>query len=387
MPGIIKNVTPDMPEESREDVERMILRYIEQPNSIILAVSPANQDIATSDAIEMASRVDPKRERTLCVLTKLDLMDRGTDARDILKNRILPLAKGYIGVVNRSQEDVDTGKDFEASLVSEKRFFENHPAYSHMADRQGSAYLQKRLQLELIEHIRKTLPAIRKELSHKLSCLRKDLKKMDQMMGFNNEGESGVQIFMQSVPVLFKNVRAYMLHNPLDIMIISLCIVSFEQLLTCFTQLCTSFISRHHVDERPSAWSNIPSVAVVTCLPNTRFHEGEIYKGSGVPALGITDMLSHQSRINTYGEKRDAAYNSQNAPNNLGSAHLSRPVSCMQVDSNPCFTQGTDAIARTFSCMSCLRETLLRPSVSKGLIRKTMYKMHVRLFRLLTSER
>ncbi|XP_055936442.1 dynamin-like [Argiope bruennichi] len=197
MPGIIKNVTPDMPKESVEDVERMILKYIEQPNSIILAVSPANQDIATSDAIEMASRVDPKRERTLCVLTKLDLMDRGTDARDILENRVLPLAKGYIGVVNRSQEDIDAGKDFQASLHSEKRFFENHPAYSHMADLHGSVYLQKRLQIELIEHIRKTLPAVRKELSHKLSCMRKDLKKMDQMMGFSNDGVSGAQVFMQ----------------------------------------------------------------------------------------------------------------------------------------------------------------------------------------------
>ncbi|CAL1267493.1 unnamed protein product [Larinioides sclopetarius] len=203
MCGIIKNVTPDMPAESVEDVERMILRYIEQPNSIILAVSPANQDIATSDAIEMASRVDPKRERTICVLTKLDLMDRGTDARDILENKVLPLAKGYVGVVNRNQEDINSGKDLQASLESEKRFFENHPAYSHMADKQGTAYLQKRLQLELLEHIRKTLPAIRKELSHKLSCLRKDLKKMDQMMSFNNEGRSEVQIFMQKLVLQF----------------------------------------------------------------------------------------------------------------------------------------------------------------------------------------
>jgi replication fork clamp-binding protein CrfC len=54
-----------------------------QPNSIILAISPANQDIATSDAIKMAREVDPTGERTWGVLTKLDLMDKGTNALDV----------------------------------------------------------------------------------------------------------------------------------------------------------------------------------------------------------------------------------------------------------------------------------------------------------------
>lgn len=197
MPGYIKNLSPDMPRDSKAEVEKMILKYIEQPHSIILAVSPANQDIATSDAIELAARVDPKHERTLCVLTKLDLMDKGTDARDVLENRTYPLAKGYVGVMNRSQKDIKDGKGFEAALKSERKFFENHPAYRHIADKQGSAYLQKRLHLELIEHIRKTLPTIRMELAQKLSAARKKLKKSEEMMGFKSKGAHGVQIYMQ----------------------------------------------------------------------------------------------------------------------------------------------------------------------------------------------
>ncbi|GIY66189.1 dynamin-2, partial [Caerostris extrusa] len=213
MPGIIKNATPDMTEQSIDDVEMMILRYIEQPNSIILAVSPANQDIATSDGIKMASKVDPNSmfkfsinklqlfsvERTICVLTKLDLMDRGTDARDILENRVLPIAKGYIGVINRSQEDINEGRDIEHSLRYEKRFFENHPAYSDIAYKMGSVYLQRRLHMELVEHIRKTLPTVRKEIAQKLSSLRKDLKIMDNMMGFNNNVQSGAEVFMHKL--------------------------------------------------------------------------------------------------------------------------------------------------------------------------------------------
>ena len=48
--------------------------------------------------------------RTLAVLTKLDLMDRGTDAYDVLCGRIIPVKLGIIGVVNRSQEDIHKKK-------------------------------------------------------------------------------------------------------------------------------------------------------------------------------------------------------------------------------------------------------------------------------------
>ncbi|KAK5933318.1 hypothetical protein CgunFtcFv8_013810 [Champsocephalus gunnari] len=44
---------------------------------------------------------DIKGLRTIGVITKLDLMDEGTDARDILENKLLPLHRGYIGVVNQ----------------------------------------------------------------------------------------------------------------------------------------------------------------------------------------------------------------------------------------------------------------------------------------------
>ena len=58
----------------------MIKEYIDQENTIILAVSPANQDLANSDALKLARTADPDGERTLGVITKLDLMDEGTDA-------------------------------------------------------------------------------------------------------------------------------------------------------------------------------------------------------------------------------------------------------------------------------------------------------------------
>lgn len=61
--------------------------------------------------------------RTIGVITKLDLMDDGTDARDILENKLLPLRRGYIGVVNRSQKDIEGRKDIKAAMAAERKFF------------------------------------------------------------------------------------------------------------------------------------------------------------------------------------------------------------------------------------------------------------------------
>lgn len=51
--------------------------------------------------------------RTLAVITKLDLMDAGTDAMEVLSGRVIPVKLGIIGVVNRSQADINSSKVLE----------------------------------------------------------------------------------------------------------------------------------------------------------------------------------------------------------------------------------------------------------------------------------
>lgn len=82
------------------------MNYITPKTAIIMAVSAANQDLANSDALKLARRVDPFGERTIGVITKIDLMDEGTNALDLLQGKIYPLRHGYMGVVCRSQKDI-----------------------------------------------------------------------------------------------------------------------------------------------------------------------------------------------------------------------------------------------------------------------------------------
>ena len=72
-------------------------------------------------------------------------MDTGTNANDVLTGRTYPLKLGFIGVVNRSQQDINTEKPMTAALESEKEFFVNHPAYRNIAHKQGTKYLAKAL--------------------------------------------------------------------------------------------------------------------------------------------------------------------------------------------------------------------------------------------------
>jgi dynamin 1-like protein len=89
--------------------------------------------------------VDPEGKRTIGVLTKLDLMDAGTNALDILTGRSYPLKLGFIGVVNRSQQDILTNKPMPAALEAENLFFQQHSAYRSIAARCGTQYLNKQL--------------------------------------------------------------------------------------------------------------------------------------------------------------------------------------------------------------------------------------------------
>uniref|UniRef100_A0A8C5D2E5 Interferon-induced GTP-binding protein Mx n=1 Tax=Gouania willdenowi TaxID=441366 RepID=A0A8C5D2E5_GOUWI len=174
LPGITKVSVGDQPADIEYQIRKLIMQYICHENCLILAVTPANTDLTNSDALKLAKDVDPQGLRTIGVITKLDLMDKGTDAKEILENRFLPLRLGYIGVVNRSQKDIDGQKDIRAALQAENNFFLSHPAYKHMAHRMGTPYLQKILNQHLSNHIRDTLPGFRRDLESQLRALNKE---------------------------------------------------------------------------------------------------------------------------------------------------------------------------------------------------------------------
>ncbi|KAI9890372.1 MAG: Dynamin- GTPase protein [Vezdaea aestivalis] len=181
LPGLTKVPIGDQPSDIEKQTRTLISEYIAKPNSIVLAVSPANVDIVNSEALKLARQVDPTGRRTIGVLTKLDLMDHGTNAMDILSGRVYPLKLGFIGVVNRSQQDIQGNKSLTEALQAEANFFKHHPAYRNMANRCGTQFLARSLNTTLMAHIRDRLPDIKARLNTLMGQTQQELASYGDM--------------------------------------------------------------------------------------------------------------------------------------------------------------------------------------------------------------
>ncbi|ANB11327.1 dynamin-related GTPase MGM1 [Sugiyamaella lignohabitans] len=149
LPGYIQVAASDQPGSLKQRINELCEKYIQQPN-VILAISAADVDLANSSALKASRRVDPRGERTIGVITKMDLVDpdRGYD---VLTNKSYPLKMGYVGVITRAPTPV--GGLFRRSsnnittLVSqnEQNFFSQHPEYKDAAITVGTSQLRRKL--------------------------------------------------------------------------------------------------------------------------------------------------------------------------------------------------------------------------------------------------
>lgn len=191
LPGLTKIPVGDQPSDIERQIRNLILEYISNPNSVILSVSPANVDLANSESLKLARSVDPQGRRTIGVLTKLDLMDAGTNAFDILTGRVYPLKLGFIGVVGRSQRDIDSGKSMADALDSESEFFRNNAAYRNIAHKNGTKYLTKTLNQVLMNHIRDKLPDMKARLNTLMGQAQQELNSFGDAAIFGDRNQQG----------------------------------------------------------------------------------------------------------------------------------------------------------------------------------------------------
>lgn len=187
LPGITKLPVGDQPEDIDEQIQRLIMNYVQQTNSIILAVVTANTDPSTSESLKIARQIDPEGARTVAVVTKLDLIDKGTteDTTELLNGHKIPVKLGIIGVVNRSQKDINDNKSMKETLRAEKEFLKVN--YPEISKKHGNKVLAETLQNILLMHIKKTYPVLRKELHDIKVRLENELKVLhtpDQKVSF-----------------------------------------------------------------------------------------------------------------------------------------------------------------------------------------------------------
>uniref|UniRef100_A0A667XRP9 Interferon-induced GTP-binding protein Mx n=1 Tax=Myripristis murdjan TaxID=586833 RepID=A0A667XRP9_9TELE len=181
LPGIARVAVKGQPQDIGEKIKKMIQKFIKKQETISLVVVPSNVDIATTEALKMAQEVDPDGERTLGILTKPDLVDKGTEATVVktVHNELIPLKKGYMIVKCRGQQEILDRVSLSEAMEREKTFFEEHAYFSILHD-EGQATIPKlaeKLTLELVNHIQRSLPQLEEQIEKKLNNTQSRLTK------------------------------------------------------------------------------------------------------------------------------------------------------------------------------------------------------------------
>ncbi|KAI5781430.1 P-loop containing nucleoside triphosphate hydrolase protein [Geopyxis carbonaria] len=174
LPGYIQVIGEGQPPELKSKIAELCEKYIKPPN-VILAISAADVDLANSTALRASRRVDPRGERTIGVVTKMDLVDPAR-GQAVLKDKNYPLRLGYVGVVCKTPANTGYGSFFgkNANIMSaitknEHAYFSAHPEFAGEAGATvGTVNLRQKLMTVLEQtmasSLQSTSDAIHQEL-------------------------------------------------------------------------------------------------------------------------------------------------------------------------------------------------------------------------------
>ncbi|KAK7812280.1 hypothetical protein U0070_024434 [Myodes glareolus] len=194
LPGITRVAVGNQPADIGRQIKKLIKTYIQKQETINLVVVPSNVDIATTEALSMAQEVDPEGDRTIGILTKPDLVDRGTEDKvvDVVRNLVYHLKKGYMVVKCRGQQDIQEQLSLTEALEKEQAFFKEHPHFSVLLE-DGKATvprLAERLTTELIAHICKSLPLLENQIKKCHQTASEELQKYGADIPEDEDGKT-----------------------------------------------------------------------------------------------------------------------------------------------------------------------------------------------------
>ena len=191
-PGIIRITGEGVSENIIEDIQRIARKCASNKNSIILAICAANVDLQLSDGLAIAKQEDPLFERTLGVLTKIDIMARENNFLEIIQNREYRIRLGYYGVKCVSSSKDEKNNDFANIIEEEKRFFNEHPLLGKTEERKnlGIPALLDKLSVILHENILNVIPILEKEILNIYKAKKFRMSEIYGQLKMNNKKKS-----------------------------------------------------------------------------------------------------------------------------------------------------------------------------------------------------
>ncbi|KAM0271166.1 hypothetical protein ACHAQH_009148 [Verticillium albo-atrum] len=184
LPGFYHASTAEQSLEGKEVVNRLVKSYMAQEQSIILAVLSANMQLAHQKILDEVRQHDPKRLRTLGVITKPDLPKPGLSneakylqlARNEEPRHQLTL--GWHVLRNRAEDEGDVTADERD--MTEANFFETGAWAFFPPGNKGIGSFRRKLGRVLLSHIQKTLPGLVLAIERGLENKENKLKQLGQ---------------------------------------------------------------------------------------------------------------------------------------------------------------------------------------------------------------
>ncbi|GFF54198.1 Dynamin family protein [Aspergillus udagawae] len=180
LPGLYYSTSQEQDLQGILIVRKLTERYMKNPRSIILAVISAKTDYHLQEVLNIAERFDPKRERTLGIITQPDILEANSEEEDtylqFIKNQKIHLEIGWHVLRNRSFETRDISDDARDEM--EKAFFNQGRWTSLSRECVGIDSLRRRLSTILLKLIRRNLPGLIAEIQDKVSDRQEQLSRL-----------------------------------------------------------------------------------------------------------------------------------------------------------------------------------------------------------------
>lgn len=180
LPGIVRTTTKGQSKNVIAQVDNLLSRYLKQKRKLVLAVIPADADIATAEILERAAQYDPDGSRIMGVLTKPDLVNPGSeeDVLAVLQNETKPIKHGYFMLKNPSQKESGALVSQEEARRIELEWFAQSKFVDRGGENLGVEALTSALTTLLVGQIEEDIPAMRKEIEGLLSTAQKSLREL-----------------------------------------------------------------------------------------------------------------------------------------------------------------------------------------------------------------
>ncbi|KAI0849468.1 P-loop containing nucleoside triphosphate hydrolase protein [Daldinia vernicosa] len=182
LPGLFRAGNKEQSAEDAAIVQSLVLSYMKNPRSIILAVVSAQSNFALQEVTQHAREIDIRGERTLGLITKPDTLDVGSaserDYFDLVQNRDVKFRLGWHVMRNRDFKSRDvTNKERDQA---EAEFFDQGVWAGLPRSQKGSASLRTRLSEVLKEQILEQLPEVLEEIQRGLDECTSQLEKLGE---------------------------------------------------------------------------------------------------------------------------------------------------------------------------------------------------------------